>query len=60
MMRRLVDLLRRAHVAVAARPRDDSGVAAETVVIVGLVTVALGVVAAVGAYVASQLGVLGG
>jgi hypothetical protein len=54
----LVKLLSRAQPA--ARERDDSGVASETVVIAGLVAAALVVVAVVTAFINGQLSVLGG
>ena len=56
----LVNLLSRAHAAAAARERDNSGVASETVVIAGLVAAALVVVGVVTAFINGQLSVLGG
>ncbi|HEX6236227.1 MAG TPA: hypothetical protein VFZ68_03485 [Acidimicrobiales bacterium] len=44
----------------AAQPRDDSGVSHEALIQAGFVTAALVLVGAVAAYVANQVGVLGG
>ena len=56
----LLSLFSRAQALVAARERDDSGVASETVVIAGLVAAALVVVGVVTAFINGQLSVLGG
>jgi hypothetical protein len=44
----------------AAQPRDDSGVSHEALIQAGFVTAAMVLVGAVAAYVANQVGVLGG
>jgi len=46
--------------ALARRSRDDSGVSHEALIQAGFVTAALVLVGAVAAYVATQVGVLGG
>ena len=56
----LLSLVSRAQALVAARERDESGVASETVVIAGLVAAALVVVGVVTAFINGQLSVLGG
>lgn len=59
-MRKLSNVLRRAHVAIAARPRDDSGIADYTVVIVGLVAAGFIIVGVVTGFINDQLSSLGG
>ncbi|HKE76055.1 MAG TPA: hypothetical protein VKB57_20725 [Acidimicrobiales bacterium] len=44
----------------ASRPRDDSGVADQALIVAGFVAAAVVLVGAVAAYVAKQIGVLGG
>ena len=56
----LLSLFSRVQALVAARERDESGVASETVVIAGLVAAALVVVGVVTAFINGQLSVLGG
>lgn len=60
MRTRLNDIVTKGYVAATTRPRDDAGVADDALITAGKVIAGGVLVAAIAAYVNSQVGILGG
>jgi hypothetical protein len=60
MRSKISDIIRHGYVAATTRPRDDAGVADDALITAGKVIAGGVLVAAIAAYVNSQIGILGG
>ena len=60
MHSKINDIIRHGYVVATTRPRDDAGVADDALITAGKVIAGGVLVAAIAAYVNSQIGILGG